>query len=157
MWIAPGQAFAGAALAPRPYAYLLGTEAMRDSIVLVWDSSAIRFPGQRFPRLLENAIRIALDYFSWYIAVHTALVSETTQERLANLLVTLGPSIGQTVSDGVEIDVTNDELASSLNISPFTASRIMSQRQRIGAIRKHRGKIVLRSPKKLFFASFDLK
>jgi CRP-like cAMP-binding protein len=129
---------------------MAGTEAMRDSIVLVWDSSAIRFLGQRFPRLLENAIRIALDYFSWYIAVHTALVSETAQERLAN-------SIGQTVSDGVEIDVTNDELASSVNISPFTASRIMSQWQRIGAIRKHRGMIVLRSPKKLFFASFDLK
>jgi CRP-like cAMP-binding protein len=157
IWITPGQIFAGAALAPRPYAYLLSTEAVRDSVVLVWESSAIRALGQRFPRLLENAIHLALDYFAWYIAVHAALVSATAQERLANLLVALGPSIGQTVSDGLEIDVTNEELASSVNISPFTASRILSEWRKIGAIRKHRGKILLRSPKKLFLRVVDPK
>jgi len=50
----------------------------------------------------------------------------------------------------VEIDVTNQELADSVNINLYTATRIVSEWQKIGAIRKHRGKIVLRAAKKLF-------
>jgi len=71
--------------------------------------------------------------------------------------VALGPSIGEAVSDGIEIDVTNQELADSVNINLFNATRIVSEWQKIGAIRKHRGKIVLRSPKKLFLSSLNPK
>jgi CRP-like cAMP-binding protein len=106
---------------------------------------------------LENVIYLTFEYVSWYIAAHSALVSESAKERLANLLVALGPSIGEVVSDGIEIDVTNQELADSVNINLYNATRIVSEWQKIGAIRKHRGKIVLRSPKKLFLCSRDPK
>jgi len=151
LWIKPGETFGVAALSRRPNSlYLASSEAVHDSIVLAWDGPTILALGQRFPRLLENVIYLTFNYVSWYIAAHSALVSESAQERLANLLVALGPSIGQAVSDGIEIDVTNQELADSVNINVYTASRIVSEWQRLGAIRKHRGKILLRYPKKLF-------
>lgn len=153
IWITPGHAFAGAGLAPRPHPYLLSTEAVCDSIVLIWDSSTIRALGQRFPRLFENMVSIALDYLSWYTSAYTALNSDSAQQRLANLLVALAPSIGRTVPRGIEIDATNEELASSANISPYTTSRIISEWQRIGAIRKRRGKLLVCSPKKLFLVA----
>jgi CRP-like cAMP-binding protein len=118
IWITPGHAFAGAALAPRPYPYL-STEAVCDSVVLVWDSPTIRALEQRFPRLFENIVPIALDYISWYISAYTALTSDTAEQRLANLPVGLAPSIGRTVSSRIELDATNEELASSANISPL--------------------------------------
>ena len=62
IWITPGHSFGGAALSTRPSPYLLGTEAVRDSVVLAWDGATIRGLARRFPQLLENAIISALDY-----------------------------------------------------------------------------------------------
>lgn len=151
LWIKPGEIFGVAALSHRPYPYVASSEAVQDSVVLTWDGPTIVRLGKRFPRLLENVIYLGCTYISWYVAAHSALVSESAQERLANLLVALEPSIGKAASGGIEIDVTNQELADSVNINLYTASRIISEWEKIGAIRKYRGRILLRSPQKLFF------
>jgi len=153
LWIKPGETFGVAAFSRRPYPYLASSEAVQDSVVLAWDGPTILALGRRFPQLLENVIYLTFEYVSWYIGAHSALVSESAQERLANLLVALGPSIGEAVSDGIEIDVSNQELADSVNINLYTVTRILSKWQRTGAIRKYRGKILLRSPKKLFLST----
>jgi CRP-like cAMP-binding protein len=150
MWIRPGDVFGAATLASRPSTYLTNTQAVKDSTVLVWERSAIRTFALRFPLLLENALLIAVDYFSWYVTAHAALVSKTAEERLAQVLFGLAKSIGQKVSGGIEIDVTNEELANSANITPYTASRMISNWQRKDVIRKGRGKILLRSPERFF-------
>ena len=149
-WITPSDIFGGAALVSRPSTYLVITEAVRDSVVLLWDGPTIRALERRFPELLENAIFLAADYISWYVAAHAALTSKTAQERLAHVLLELAPSIGQKVAGGIELDVTNEELANSANITPYTTSRMVSEWQRSGAIRKHRGKIIIRSPERFF-------
>jgi len=100
--------------------------------------------------LLENALVLAAAYISWYVAGHAALTSKTAQERLAHALLELAPSIGQKVAGGIELDVTNEELANSVNITPYTTSRMIANWQRSGAVRKRRGKILLRSPEKFF-------
>ena len=149
-WITPSDIFGGAALVSRPSTYIVSTEAVRDSVVLLWDGPTIRALARRFPELLENAIFLAADYISWYVAAHAALTSKTAQERLAHVLLELAHSIGQKVAGGIELDVTNEELANSANITPYTTSRIVSEWQRSGAIRKHRGKIIIRSPERFF-------
>jgi len=149
-WITPGDIFGGAALVSRPSTYIVSTEAVRDSVVLVWDGPTIRALARRFPELFENALFLAADYISWYVAAHAALTSKTAQERLAHVLLELASSIGQKVAGGVELDVTNEELANSANITPYTTSRMVSEWQRSGAIRKRRGKILLRSPERFF-------
>ena len=118
-------------------------------MVLVWESSSIRALARRFRQLLENALFLALDHFDWYTSAYAALGSQSARERLARVLVTLAPSIGRKVSGGTELDVTNEELAHSANITPYTASRMVSQWKKTGALRKQRGKILLRSPERL--------
>jgi CRP-like cAMP-binding protein len=118
--------------------------------VLVWDGPTIRGLARRFPQLLENAIVSAIDYLSWYIAAHAALCSQTARQRLASILLGYTISIGQKVSGGVEFDITNEELANAANITPYTASRILSDWQRTGAILKRRGTIFVRSTERLF-------
>ena len=49
-----------------------------------------------------------------------------------------------------ELDITDEELANAANITLYTASRILSEWQRIAAIRKQRVKIVVRSTDRLF-------
>lgn len=150
IWITPGHTFGGAALVPRASTYLLSTEAVHDSVVLAWDGPTIRGLARRFPQLLENAIVAAADYLSWYIAAHAALCSQTARQRLASVLFGYMSSMGQKVSGGMEFDITNEELANAANITPYTTSRILSEWQRTGAIRKHRGKILLRAPERFF-------
>ena len=153
IWITPGHTFGGTALASKRSTYLVSTEAVRDSTAIVWDSSTVRTLAQRFPQLCENIFLTALDYLSWYIAAHAALTSQTARERLANVVLGYAPSIGQEVAGGIELDVTNEELAHAANITPYTTSRLVSEWQRSGAIRKYRGKILLCSPKRLFHAA----
>jgi CRP-like cAMP-binding protein len=78
-----------------------------------------------------------------------ALVSHGARQRLARVLTTLAAGIGHKVPDGIELEITNEELANAANVTPFTASRLLSEWQRDGAVRKRRGSIVLRSPQRL--------
>lgn len=150
-WITPGQVFGAVAMVARPSVYFVSSEAVQDSIALVWDAPTIRQMARRFPQILENSLVIAADYFAWYVAAHSSLISQSARERVAHLLTALAPVIGQKVpGGGIEIDVTNEELANSTNITPYTASRLLSQWQKSGVLRKHRGKIRLHSSERLF-------
>ena len=150
-WIVPGDVLGGAALISRPSQYIVSTEAVTDSTFLVWDGATVRDLARQFPRILENALYLAADYISWYVAAHAALTSKTARERLAHVLVELAPNLGQRTSGGeIELDVTNEELANSANISPYTTSRTISKWQKSGVLRKRRGKILLRSAESLF-------
>ena len=88
-WIIAGDIFGGAALVSRASTYLVSTEAVRDSVVLVWDGPTIRALARRFPELFENALFLGADYISWFVAAHAALTSKTAQERLAHVLLEL--------------------------------------------------------------------
>jgi CRP-like cAMP-binding protein len=148
-WITPGHTFGGAALVSGPSTYLVSTEAVQDSMVLEWNGPTIRNLARRFPGILENAQSINVDYVSWYISAHAALTSESARERLASVIVGLARSVGQRVSGGIELEVTNEELADSANITAYTTSRLISEWQRSSAVGKRRGKILLRSPERL--------
>jgi CRP-like cAMP-binding protein len=150
IWMTPGHIFGGAALISPPSLYLLSTEAVRDSVILVWDGQTIRGLARRFPRLLENALSIAANYISWYLVALTALTSHTARERLAGVLLGCISSIGQRVAGGIELDLTNEEVANSASTTPYTASRILSEWHKVGAIQKRRGKIFLASPEHFF-------
>jgi len=147
--ITPGRVFGGAALVSNDSSYLLSTEALRESVVLVWERPTIRALARRFKLLLENALLTALDHFDWYVSAYAALSSQPARERLARVLANLAPSIGQKVLGGIELHISNEELANSANITPYTASRLIGEWKRIGALRKQRGKILMRSPERL--------
>jgi hypothetical protein len=58
----------------------------------------------------------------------------------------LAESIGEKASGSVEIDMTNEELASLANITPYTVCSMISNWQRDGLIRKKRATVLIRSP-----------
>ena len=153
MWLPEGEAFGGAALHRDPWQYIVSTEAVKDSTVLAWDRATIRRLAYRYPQLLENCIVTAIEYLSFYVASHVALTCHTASQRVAAVLLNLANGIGHAVSRGTELNITNEELAQAANVTHFTASRILSEWQRDGALIKSRGKIVLLSPEKIALAS----
>ncbi len=149
-WIVPGDVLGVAALLTASSLYRVSAETVQDSSLLMWNRETMRTLLDRYPRLSHNALDIALGYLDWYIAAHGALVSDTARQRLASVLARVAESMGSQVPGGVELQVTNEELASAANITLFTASRILNEWQTARALTKHRGRIILHSPRRLF-------
>jgi CRP-like cAMP-binding protein len=123
---------------------------VKDSCAFVWRRSVIRDLVGRYPTLQENALSIASDYITWFHASHLALISYTARQRLGRVLMSLAQGIGHKVPGGIELDITNEQLANAANVTPFTASRLLSEWQRNGAVTKSRGSVVVRAPQRLF-------
>ena len=127
LWLPPGEAFGVAALLHHASTYIVSTETVHPSTVLVWTRSQIRDLASRYPRLTENALSITSDYLNIYAATHEALTTRTARERLARLLAKLASGFGRKVPGGIELDVTNEDLAFAANVSLFTASRLLGE------------------------------
>ena len=109
-WLGPGDLFGGRAILSRRSTYLASTEVVKDSSALVWDRTTIRGFVERYPRLLENALLTASDYVTWHLTSHISLACSTARQRVAHVLVTLARSLGETVPDGIELHITNEDL-----------------------------------------------
>ncbi len=149
LWLPPGEIVGGRTLLPVPSSYLASTETVKESWALMWDRNTIRGLAARYPRLVDNALLIASEYLAEHLESYLALTRHNARQRLAHVLTTIAPSIGRKVSDGVELDVTNEELANTANVTLFTASRLLSEWQRRGDVLKSRGKLLLRCPERL--------
>jgi CRP/FNR family transcriptional regulator, nitrogen oxide reductase regulator len=149
-WLGPGDLLGGRTVLSDPSSYLFSTETVMDSSMLVWDRPTIRGLVERYPRLLENTLLTASDYVAWHLTSYINLTCHSVRQRVAHVLVTLARTIGKQTPRGVELQITNEELANAANITPFTASRLMSKWQGDRALVKRRGKILLRSPERLF-------
>jgi len=149
LWLPPGEIIGGATLLPKRSHYLVSTEAIRNSCALVWDRATIRGLSMKYPRLTENALSIAWDYLNTALATQLSLTRHTAQQRLSQVLANLASGIGHEVPGGVEILVSNEDLANAANVTSFTASRLLSDWQRRGLLLKSRGKVLLRDAGRL--------
>lgn len=149
-WLGPGDLTGGRAVLSSRSTYLVSSEVVMDSSVLVWDRATIRGLIARYPRLLENALLTASDYIAWQLTSHVSLAFHSARQRVAHVLVTLARTIGQETPGGATFHITNEELASAANVSPFTASRLIGEWQRNHAMVKRRGEVLLQSPERLF-------
>jgi len=143
-WLVPGDVFGGMAILSRPAFYLVGTELLKDSHVFAWDRAVIRGLAAQHPKLMDNALSIAADYIQWDLDLHATLNGGSARQRLAAILLGLARDIGQKVPGGLEIEVTNEDLAAAASLTLFTVSRLLSAWQRKGAVVKTRGKVLLR-------------
>jgi len=148
--IFPGDILGGAALVKSKSSYLASAEAVKDSAVLAWDRATIRAFAARYPLLLDNALNTLMGYLNWFLAAHIGLACHSARLRLAQALLNMARDGGGKVGDAAELEVTNEELASAANVTTFTASRLLSEWRRCGALKKSRGKVLLRSPILLF-------
>lgn len=148
-FLLPGDIWGGASLLTEPAEFIVSTEAVEESVALSWKRDVIRMIATKHPRIFENSVSIACDYLVWYLATHLSLTCHTARERLAHVLVSLAHGIGRRTASGISLEITNEQLANTANITTFTVSRLLSAWQRIGLISKDRGKLLLHHPEQL--------
>jgi CRP-like cAMP-binding protein len=145
----PGDVIGLVALLRSPSDYMATAEATSDCELLAWEHSVLRKLVSQHPLLGENGLQIALDYLRSYYQNHIGLATKTAEERLAETLLRLGDQTGEVHPDGIEIQATNDQLGALANISPFTASRVLTNWARAGIVSKGRGRVTLHAPEAL--------
>ncbi len=145
----PGDTLGVAALLTEPAGYLGTATAVRDLEILGWERRVIRQLARDYPRLAENALRIALHYIAVFAERHARLVSHTAKDRLACALTSIGSRAGHPFAGGVEVEIRNQDLASLADVGLFTACRLLKQWERKGTVAKGRGKILIRCPERL--------
>jgi CRP-like cAMP-binding protein len=148
--IGPGDIFGLSNLLARPVPYIGTAETTRDSELLVWDQSRIRRLAEKYPRLSQNALGIALRYLAKHFDRLYDLIACTATERVARILLHMANESSAILPNAAEIAVTNAELAEEAHVSPFTVSRLIRRWTRKGALRKSRGKLAILSPEQLF-------
>jgi CRP-like cAMP-binding protein len=149
-WLMPGEIFGLGTLPSQDHLNYLGTaEALDDCEAYVWDADCIRRLEISYPRLAANCLRISLHYVAQFAERHINLASCSVEERLARTLTELGDRAGHATPGGVEVTIKNEQLASLADISFFTASRLLNKFQRMGAVTKSRGKVLIECPEKL--------
>jgi CRP-like cAMP-binding protein len=150
--IGPGECFGLASLVPGTVNYM-ATAVVRDHACIdVWDSDVIRAAAARYPRLSENALRIALEYLEDFGDRHVSLLSRTAEQRVARVLTHLGATSGRVLPGGVELEITNHDLAALSDVGMFTVSRQMKRWEREGHLLKLRERVILRHPEALLHA-----
>jgi CRP-like cAMP-binding protein len=144
--LSPGDTFGLGTLLPKPIGYIGTAEAFRETELYMWEHRMICEFARAHSKLAENALRIALEYIRLYSDRHLALVSDTAEHRLSRMLTLLGNRIGRHGPEGLELQITNQHLASLADISSYTTSRLLNKWERKGAVEKSRGKVVIRCP-----------
>ena len=145
-WFHAGKVMGWAALVTQPLNYIVSFEAVKASSALAWDRDTIKSLVAAHPRLMENALRLAYDYLFHYRILHLAACCDSAEQRLAQVLGYLAKGVGHPVKEGMELHITNEELASEAHVTIFTVSRQMRDWQRDGLVKKSRGSVVVLQP-----------
>jgi len=148
-WAPPGKALGLASLMPDPAEYMVTTEATEECCVLTWDRATMRGFTARYPTIWENMFVVMTTGISVLLELHATQTCHSAPQRVARALVSLADIVGRKTSGGIEFALRNEDLAHTANVTLFTVSRLLSQWQRSGLVRKTRGRIVLRSPESL--------
>ena len=144
-----GEAFGLATLLEQPIGSIGTAETAQETELHTWEHEWMRRCVVEHPKLVSNALRIALEYIRLYSVRHLALVSDSAEHRVSRTLMGLGVRIGKRHPRGIEVPITNQDLASLADVGSFTTSRLLSHWQRKGALEKCRGKVIIHCPEKM--------
>ena len=144
-----GDTFGLGSFLKNPPPYIGSAEALSDGEVLVWRHSTMRKLAAQHPQLGQNALTILLQYLRNYADRHVGLVTKSAEERLADALLILQHQQGRLHNGKIELGITNQQLGSLADISPYTTSRLLNKWQRKGTISKWRSKLLIHVPEAL--------
>jgi CRP-like cAMP-binding protein len=147
--LVPGDVFGLVCLLTRRSRYMGTVEAIESGEAMVWDRATVQRLARDYPQITANALAVALEMIAQFASRHEALIDAPASERLAHVLSDLGVRSGTPSPEGIDVRIKNEQLASLADISSFTASRLLQQWERDGAVKKRRGIVRIVDPNRL--------
>jgi CRP-like cAMP-binding protein len=140
----PGEAFGLGTLFSTDETYPARGDAIDAVEIYTWVSAKARQFAKEFPTLIENAILITLDRLLLCSDRYAAMVS--AENRLTHELLHVGLRMGRRTTKGLEVQTTDEDLASPARADLDTAHELFDRWKKNGAIEKTRQRIVICNP-----------
>jgi CRP-like cAMP-binding protein len=144
-WGVPGDTFGLATVLGFPERYIVTIEAVQEGSLLAWDPASCRTLVLRCPNLNRALNAVVANYLEHLINVLGTHAFQPAEQRLAAVVLESARQLGRKGHVGIELDLTNEQLAVAARMSVFTATRKLRKWQALGILTKRRGKIVLPS------------
>jgi CRP-like cAMP-binding protein len=144
-WGVPGDTFGLATILGFPERYIVTIEAVQAGSLLAWNLASCRTLALRCPNLNKAVNAVVANYLEGLITVLGTYAFQPAEQRLARVLVESARQLGRKGREGIELDLTNEQLAVAARMTVFTATRKLRKWQGLGVLTKHRGRIVLPS------------
>lgn len=140
-WMYPGQCFGLGAIVPFPPSSLWTISVVEDSEALGWSYFTLARLKLLSPRIYENAIRIAVGWCARLQERFQEIATVGVEQRVAHLVLQLMEEA--TRRGGVELHISDEELAQMAGTTLYTVSRVLSSWQRVGYVLKRRSRLMV--------------
>jgi CRP-like cAMP-binding protein len=120
-------------------------QAMETSEVVVWRGVDFISLAERLPTLRRNQTKILSRRLEEMHQRFSDLSSCSTAPRLAHLLTRLLQPIGHIVREGIELNLSQQELGQLIGANPCTVSRLLSSWEKQGIVSGRRQSVVVLS------------
>lgn len=149
-FVKPGQEF-GVISVLSGFENAMSAQAIDDCRALVWAGEVMAQLIERHTRIAFNAIRVlALRNLNMQRR-YQELLTESVEQRLAQAVLNLLPTMGSEVDNGTLIDMplTEEDLAELTGTTIYSVSRILNKWERAGIVVARRKRIVVCCPQAL--------
>lgn len=117
-----------------------------ESTVLSWAGDALRAIAARYPLLLNNALRIAMERYVDLQQAYQQLAFEPVERRLASALLKLASARPHQPSDALVVHEPRERLAALAVTTIYTVSRLLTEWERRGLVSLGRSVVVILDP-----------
>jgi CRP-like cAMP-binding protein len=155
LWIYGSGSVLGTLTDPTSCCYTCSARALEQSTALVWDYSAIQALMLEYPQIRKNAGQILAIRLDELEERFREVATEKVAKRVALALLRLLKHVGKTVSEGIEVSLSREELAQMTGTTLFTISRLLSKWNELGYVLPRREAVIVRNIRKLEQAEDD--
>ena len=145
----PGDVFGLVCLLTGRAAYMGTAKVIDGGEAMVWDHATVQRLTRQYPQLTANALSVAIELVAQFADRHERLVANNATERVAHALSRLGTQNGNRSPAGIDVRISNEQLAALADVSAFTVSRVLQHWERDGAVQKTRGSVRIVDPEGL--------
>jgi CRP-like cAMP-binding protein len=145
----PGDVFGLVCLLTSRADYMGTATVIEGGEAMVWDRATVQRLTRQHPQITANALTVAIGLVAQFADRHELVVANNATERVAHALSRLGTQSGDRSPAGIQVQISNEQLASLADVSAFTVSRVLQQWERDGAVKKTRGAVRIVDPEGL--------
>ena len=149
LWMAGSGVPVGALTDSLTNSYTCSARAVEQSKALVWENSRIQGMVEKYPRIRSNFTQILSSRLSELQERFCEVATEKVARRVALALLRLTKQVGKPVQGGIEITLTNEELAQMTGTTLFSISRLLTKWGEQGLVFPRRAAVVVLDAERL--------
>lgn len=126
--------------------YPASAQALEDSASFTLDSAFLMHFIETRPQIARGLMQVMTGYIEEMQLRYRELATERVEQRIARVVLRLAAQSGQKAEDGIELELTRQDLAEMSGTTLYTVSRVLADWDRRGLVKAGREQVKIRRP-----------